>query len=296
MKKRTPKPAAKPKRKAGRPRIEFDQAVADRICDQLAEGKSLRRICTQKAMPTKKTVLRWLEENPAFQAQYSRAHDGQAEHYFDELMDLQRQATAENAHAIRVRADIIKWACSKLKPKKYGERTALDIQADVRVQEEVSDIDMARGLAFSIMEEARNAPLEKFIDTQTQILILVAENIAARGDGTTHPGFHIGRHGDLVQAIQRVAEHVSRLKDAPPRLPAPPAPQSEPSTRAREGEPPMRDINPHPLDNVLKPDAAADAHEALMVTRAAMFQKPAHIGSADEQDYTTRGSGFKVVK
>lgn len=125
------------KRKTGRPRSEFDQKTADRICDQIIEGKSLRRICTEKWAPSKKIVLRWLKENAAFAAQYSRAREEQADGYADELMELGKQANSENAHAIRVRADIIKWVCSKLKPKRYGDRLALD----VRVLQILTEID-----------------------------------------------------------------------------------------------------------------------------------------------------------
>jgi hypothetical protein len=126
---------AKPKKKRTGRQSEFNQRTADRICAQLAEGKSLRRICARKDMPQKRTVLRWLEEKPDFAAQYARARDEQADGYFDELMDLQQRANADNAHAIRVRADIIKWACSKLKPKKYGDRLGVDMQADITMRE-----------------------------------------------------------------------------------------------------------------------------------------------------------------
>lgn len=121
------------KKKRGRPARDYDPKVADRILEQIIAGKSLRRICAAKHMPGTTTVMKWLRETPEFQQRYARAREEQAEGYADELVDLARKATADNAHAIRVRADIIKWVCSKLKPQRYGDRLGVDMQADVAV-------------------------------------------------------------------------------------------------------------------------------------------------------------------
>jgi hypothetical protein len=129
----------------GRPARAFGPKVAERICEKIAAGKSLRRICDEKAMPPKKIVLRWLEENPSFAAQYARAREAQADSYADELIDLARRADATNAHAIRVQVDTIKWVVSKLKPKRYGDRAALEIEAEVAVTHRTADpIELAR--------------------------------------------------------------------------------------------------------------------------------------------------------
>ncbi len=121
----------KTKRKPGRPAHEFDQKVADKICSLIIEGKSLKRICAMKLMPSIDTVMRWLAETPSFHDQYARAREEQAEGYADQLVELSRKANAQNAHAIRVQVDVIKWVCSKLKPKKYGDR--LELQADINL-------------------------------------------------------------------------------------------------------------------------------------------------------------------
>jgi hypothetical protein len=54
----------------------YSQETADAICDHLAEGKSLRRICEGDAMPARTTVFRWLQENAAFRVQYARVCEG----------------------------------------------------------------------------------------------------------------------------------------------------------------------------------------------------------------------------
>lgn len=51
----------------------FNQEIADRICEWIAEGKSLREFCRQEGMPCFKTVYIWRKENEEFRMNYSIA-------------------------------------------------------------------------------------------------------------------------------------------------------------------------------------------------------------------------------
>jgi hypothetical protein len=238
------------KKKPGPPRVEFDQAIADRICEQIVDGKSLRRICGFKWCPSKKIVLRWLEENEGFRAQYARAKEEQAEGYADELIELGRQATSENANAIRVRADIIKWVCSKLKPKRYGDRLDLNAKVDATVEHsELSSEDLARCLWFADHDHLRRLTIEDFAAEQVSRLRHVAASIRSRNAPNGMAGTvehvnppHKGLYEDVALGLEEVAE-VIRTKilalataaSGPLALPAP-APEPEPTTRAREDD------------------------------------------------------------
>ncbi|MFN6267157.1 MAG: hypothetical protein ACK45D_13070 [Alphaproteobacteria bacterium] len=103
----------------GRP-SSFTQAIADEICERLAEGESLRTICNDDDMPGRSTVNRWLAENEAFRDQYARARDVQADLYAERIVDDAMVAT--DAGLGRLRMDALKWAASKLAPKKYGDK------------------------------------------------------------------------------------------------------------------------------------------------------------------------------
>lgn len=107
---------------AGRP-SEFTQATADAICERIADGESLRRICAEEGMPDKATVFRWLSQNEAFRDQYAHAREMQAETHADRIVDIADEAT--DAQLARLQIDARKWAASKLAPKKYGEKVAL---------------------------------------------------------------------------------------------------------------------------------------------------------------------------
>ena len=51
----------------------YSQALADAICDHIADGTPLREICRAEGMPAWRTVYHWLEEQPEFSARFARA-------------------------------------------------------------------------------------------------------------------------------------------------------------------------------------------------------------------------------
>ena len=122
--------SGKAKRPVGRP-SKFSQYLAENICEQIANGKSLRAICAEDDMPPMKTIYRWLEANEEFRHQYARARDRQADHYFEEIVEIADSVEADSAAVAKARlqVDARKWTLSKLAPKKYGEKTELDVKS-----------------------------------------------------------------------------------------------------------------------------------------------------------------------
>ena len=62
-----------PKR-MGRPR-KLNAEIAERICDRIAEGETLRRICKNQEFPSRRTVQRWVRDNAQFAMQYNGSND-----------------------------------------------------------------------------------------------------------------------------------------------------------------------------------------------------------------------------
>lgn len=123
----------------------FSAEMADSICERLADGESLRAICSADDMPDKATVFRWLANNTAFRDQYARAREAQADSLFDEILDIADDGSndwmerkdgegnnigwLENGEALRrsvLRVDARKWMAGKLQPKKYSDKLSLD--------------------------------------------------------------------------------------------------------------------------------------------------------------------------
>jgi hypothetical protein len=123
----------------GRP-SNYTQEIADKICERLADGESLRSICDSKAFPSKSMVFRWLASNEAFRDQYARARETQADSLFDEIlsiaddgrndwMEREDGKLVENGEALRrsiLRVDARKWMAGKLRPKVYGDKAQME--------------------------------------------------------------------------------------------------------------------------------------------------------------------------
>jgi len=146
--------AAKPKAKGkvasakiGAP-TTFSQKTADLICIMLSEGMSLREILrsdTTGVLPAQSTVYEWLLRHPSFAEQYARAREEQADTLADEIIQIadERPEVTEfidkrTGEVLSIdlssayiqwqknRIEARKWTAMKLKPKKYGDRVALE--------------------------------------------------------------------------------------------------------------------------------------------------------------------------
>ena len=118
----------------GRP-SSYTPEVADKICERIAEGESLRTICLDADMPHRATVFRWLS-NQSFRDQYTRAKEEQAETLADEIVAISDEpppitpaGSTDSGHVAwqRNRVEARKWVAAKLKPKKYGEKVQTEV-------------------------------------------------------------------------------------------------------------------------------------------------------------------------
>lgn len=146
----------------GRP-SSFTEEIANRICDRIVAGDSLRTVCAAEDMPAPSTVFLWLSKNKEFSEQYARAREAQADALFDEVLDIADDGTndwmerhskdgkslgwALNGEAVRrsqLRVDARKWMAGKLQPKKYGERLDLNHSGSIaRPLSEMTDEELA---------------------------------------------------------------------------------------------------------------------------------------------------------
>jgi hypothetical protein len=113
-----------------------------RVCLEITEGKSLRTICLDPAMPSAETIRVWLIDDGEFAAQYARAREEQADFYADEIIDI--ADGAKDANLARLQIDARKWKASKLVPKKYGDKLDLTHSGSLeRLSDEQLDARLA---------------------------------------------------------------------------------------------------------------------------------------------------------
>lgn len=64
-------PKAK-KNRGGRP-TDYTKEIADKICEQLAMGISMRTVSRDDSFPAMSTMFKWLREHKEFSEQYEKA-------------------------------------------------------------------------------------------------------------------------------------------------------------------------------------------------------------------------------
>lgn len=106
---------------AGRP-TKYTQKLGDEICACVMSGMPLVRICEMEHMPDPRTVYRWFREHDEFCQNYARAKEDQADYFVEDILQIADMARPDDVQVARLRVDTRKWAASKYKPKKYGDR------------------------------------------------------------------------------------------------------------------------------------------------------------------------------
>ena len=133
----------------------YTQEMAERICAEICEGKSVRTICKMVGMPSKMTVMRWLNKHAEFKALYDRACIERAEAYAEEIVDIADDGSndyvadgegnvrfdGEHVQRSKLRVETRKWICAKMKPKKFGEKVETTHEVGDSLQALLTEID-----------------------------------------------------------------------------------------------------------------------------------------------------------
>lgn len=128
----------------------ISQEAQDRICSEIAEGKSLRTILREDEsgeLPSMATIFRALAADEVFREQYTRAREAQADAIFDEILDIADDGKSDTyvdedgnvrtdqevVARSRIRIDARKWMAGKLRPKVYGDRVDVELGGKVSI-------------------------------------------------------------------------------------------------------------------------------------------------------------------
>ena len=126
-----PRPAHRP--------LEYTDEIAEEVCWRLAHGESLVSICSDDHLPHCATIYRWLIRFPPFCELYTRAREDQADTNADEILAIADEKPPEftddkgrvyldQSYLLwqKQRIEARKWTSAKLKPRKYGDRVAVE--------------------------------------------------------------------------------------------------------------------------------------------------------------------------
>ena len=144
-------PSDKPKRPA-----EFTDEIFQEVCDRMAGGEGLRKICEDPQMPSRQTFLRWIEKDTGRQNRYQAAREALMDWYGEEILtiawdsskdtipaDGKKPARCDNewVNRSRLKVDTLKFLMAKLHPRRYGDKLPETVEEKTGVAELMRAID-----------------------------------------------------------------------------------------------------------------------------------------------------------
>lgn len=117
---------------AGGRRIVLSADLENQILIQLAQGIPLTKICDDKSMPSRDTVMRWERADPAFATKCARARKAAGSFHAERLLEINRKLeTGEiEAAAANVISGNLKWIAARLNPKQFGDKVTISGDED----------------------------------------------------------------------------------------------------------------------------------------------------------------------
>lgn len=133
----------------------YSQAIADQVCELLAEGLSLRK-AAERAGTTHSVILGWVKDNKAFSDQYTRAREIGYQLLADEIIEISddsrgdtwvdddgnERTDTERVARSKLRMDSRKWMLSKMLPKMYGDKVVHQGDPDAPVVHRIELVDL----------------------------------------------------------------------------------------------------------------------------------------------------------
>lgn len=104
----------------------YDKQALAAVCDRLAAGENIRKICADETMPAVATLYEAMFRDEAIRNEIARAREAQQDAIIDEIITMADKATVEDHQVVKLRIWARQWQAAKLAPKKYGEAVRVD--------------------------------------------------------------------------------------------------------------------------------------------------------------------------
>jgi len=133
----------------GRP-TTYTQKIGIRLCELIANGKSVPAACKQMNLSFG-TVMQWSTENEKFAELYAQAREWRTELLMEELQEISDNGNTpakgkkgsrplhDNVERARLRVDTRKWIIVKMLPKKYSDKVDHSVKASINVSFDKTD-------------------------------------------------------------------------------------------------------------------------------------------------------------
>jgi len=122
-----------------KPEIRYSAPLGELICERIALGEPLQKICVGEDMPTIKHVQMWLRKFAKFSELYDQARILQADYLADEALVIvaEMRASPTKAAALKAAADLLAKQAEWRSPRKYGPKMDLTVTERAKTPDEI---------------------------------------------------------------------------------------------------------------------------------------------------------------
>lgn len=132
----------------GKEVVSFSPELALEICERVAEGATLKSICTREnKMPTRQTFHRWVVENPEVARAYAAARTLSAHALEEKALDMayelaDRAIPKEHVRLYEASMAQLRWSAGKRNPSVYSEKVQPTVTVPIQIN---TSLDMGAG-------------------------------------------------------------------------------------------------------------------------------------------------------
>lgn len=133
--------------------------LLDEICKRLADGEPLRAVCRDEHMPSWRTVYDWINADSDFASRIERARQLGADAIADDIIGMIDEPPERTGTQFgdKVDAGHVQWQKNRVEqrlkllakwhPKKYGEKSAMELTGADGGPVQISDAERAAKVA-----------------------------------------------------------------------------------------------------------------------------------------------------
>lgn len=133
--------------------VPYSEDVAQRILEQVEEGRTMSSICSDPGMPNRRSVHVWLRTKVEFAKLYELAKERQGDVYFDKVIDVaegrldkqildamkvkttkDESPNSQRHMIVQLREQLIRayqYAAAKRNPRNYGDKQQMEVVGNV---------------------------------------------------------------------------------------------------------------------------------------------------------------------
>lgn len=103
----------------------YVEEIAMEIVRRVAEGDTLKKICSTAGIPPYYIVAKWQIDVPGFKAMLAEARKIRAEMFHDEIVDVKDDVEEDTSKSAKVKLDALKHLAAVNDPDTFGSKTKI---------------------------------------------------------------------------------------------------------------------------------------------------------------------------